>query len=87
MEGIYEKIILLFLVVFSIFGSGIPENLINYNETVRVNAKTDIVYIADTGTKYHTANCRTLKKNKYKITKREAIEQGYTACKVCKPGN
>lgn len=82
-----KKIILLFLIVFSIFGSVIPEKLNNYSETIRVNAKTDIVYIADTGTKYHTANCRTLKKNKYQITKGEAIEQGYTACKVCKPGN
>ena len=82
-----KKIILLFLIVFSIFGSGIPERLNNYSNAIKINAKTDIVYITDKGKKYHTANCRTIKKSKYQITKSEAVAQGYTACKVCKPGN
>ena len=62
-------------------------NLNDYGHIIRVDAKADVVYITDTGTKYHRATCRTLKKNKYEITKEEAIEQGYTACKVCNPGN
>lgn len=43
------------------------------------------VYIADTGTKYHTENCRTLRKSKHAITLKEAKAKGYTPCKVCHP--
>ena len=81
-----KKIFILFLVIFSVFGSTAQSKL-NYDEVIRVEAKTDVVYITDTGTKYHKSSCRTLKKNKYEITKGEAIEQGCTACKVCNPGN
>lgn len=82
-----KKIFILFLIVFSVFGSIAPSKLNDYGHIIRVDAKADVVYITDTGTKYHRATCRTLKKNKYEITKEEAIEQGYTACKVCNPGN
>jgi competence protein ComEC len=44
-----------------------------------------IVYITDTGTKYHRENCRSLKKSKYAITLKEAKEKGYTACGICDP--
>jgi hypothetical protein len=45
------------------------------------------VYVTPNGKKYHTQTCRTIAKSKTvtAITKDEAIEQGYTACKVCKP--
>lgn len=42
-----------------------------------------IVYIGETGTKYHHQNCGTLKGNGRPISLEDAIEQGYTACKVC----
>ena len=47
--------------------------------------KAVIVYITSSGTKYHRAGCRYLKKSKTAIAKTKAIAQGYTACKVCKP--
>ncbi|MBC8234127.1 thermonuclease family protein [bacterium] len=47
--------------------------------------KSDIVYITNTGEKYHRAGCRYLKKSSIPISRSEAIARGYTACKVCKP--
>lgn len=46
------------------------------------------VYIADTGKKYHLKDCRTLKKSKHltELTVKDAKAKGYTACKVCNPG-
>lgn len=49
------------------------------------STQTDIVYVTKTGSKYHRAGCRYLKKSYREITRTEAKEQGYTACSVCKP--
>ena len=43
------------------------------------------VYITESGTKYHRGSCRYLADSKIAISRAEAIAQGYTACKVCKP--
>ncbi|HRY53032.1 MAG TPA: hypothetical protein P5142_00310 [Spirochaetia bacterium] len=43
------------------------------------------VYITNTGYAYHTEDCRFLYKSKIAISLADAIEQGYTPCKVCKP--
>ncbi len=43
------------------------------------------VYITDTGAKYHRGNCRYLSHSKHAISLEDAIAQGYTPCKVCKP--
>ncbi len=45
--------------------------------------QANMVWIGDTGTKYHDENCRTLRGNKYQITLEKAKAQGRTACKVC----
>ncbi len=57
-----------------------------------VNAKSNysdqkeaVVYITKTGKKYHRAGCRYLKHSHVKVSKDEAIAEGYTACKVCRP--
>lgn len=41
------------------------------------------VWIGETGTKYHSKDCRTLRGNKYEITLDEAKAQGRTPCGVC----
>lgn len=53
-----------------------PAEDTNINETV---------YIGKTGTKYHRQDCGTLKGNGTAITLDEAIAQGRTSCKICKP--
>lgn len=75
-----KKLVLSFLIVFTLFG-GTSISKLSY----KTNAKEKIVYIGEKGTKYHKYSCRTLKKTKIEITETEAIDQGYTACKVCKP--
>ena len=47
--------------------------------------QNDIVYIINTGTKYHRAGCRYLSKSSIPIERKEAIAKGYTPCSVCKP--
>lgn len=47
--------------------------------------KESVVYITKTGEKYHKENCRHLSKSSIKISRKEAIRNGYAACKVCKP--
>ena len=51
--------------------------------TVLLHAQT--VYITKTGEKYHTASCRYLSHCKIAIELKDAIEQNYEACKVCRP--
>ena len=46
--------------------------------------KTEIVYVTDTGSKYHRSGCSYLK-SKNAITKDKAINQGYSACSRCNP--
>jgi hypothetical protein len=43
------------------------------------------VYITNTGEKYHTSGCASVKNSKIAITLEEAVAQGYEACKRCKP--
>lgn len=45
----------------------------------------DVVYITKTGKKYHRENCGHLSKSKIKISKSDAIAQGFEPCKNCKP--
>ena len=49
------------------------------------NAQT--VYITKTGAKYHKETCSYLKYSKIAISLKDAQDQGYTACKVCKPAS
>ena len=44
-----------------------------------------VVYITDSGEKYHRAGCRYLKDSQQEISLASAISRGYTPCGVCKP--
>lgn len=43
------------------------------------------VYITKTGEKYHVNDCRYLSHSKFSIELSDALNQGYEACKVCRP--
>lgn len=49
-------------------------------------AENDVVYITDTGKKYHAANCSSLRKSKHAITLANAKASGYTPCSKCLGG-
>lgn len=44
-----------------------------------------IVYVTRTGKKYHRGRCRYLRKSRIPIKLCDAIDAGYTPCKVCRP--
>ncbi len=44
------------------------------------------VYVTKTGTKYHASSCRYLSQSKIPMALELAKQNGYGACKVCKPG-
>lgn len=60
--------------------------LILFIASISLNADDNrIVYLSQTGVKYHIKTCRTLKKKPIPVTLKEAKRRGYTACKVCRP--
>lgn len=54
-------------------------------ETATSIPKDVVVYITRTGAKYHVSSCRYLRQSKIKTTKKTAQNDGYSACKVCRP--
>ena len=48
--------------------------------------KEKVVYITNSGSKYHAAGCRYLRKSKIEISLSDAQAQGYEPCSVCNPG-
>jgi hypothetical protein len=48
-------------------------------------ASGTIVYVTETGKKYHDEDCSSLRKSKKEIALQEAIRLGYGACKLCDP--
>ena len=51
--------------------------------STQTNTNEQMVWVGNTGTKYHKQNCRTLKGNGHQITMQQAIAEGREACKVC----
>lgn len=47
--------------------------------------KETVVYITKSGSKYHKEKCRYLRSSKLKMSLKDAVRNGYQACKVCKP--
>lgn len=45
----------------------------------------DLVYITNTGERYHRATCSSLSHSSYEVTLSEATDAGYTPCKNCHP--
>lgn len=82
------------LTLFSIFAVTIMLGLFVFiDPTVYVGKDNDgtsesgtsIVYITETGEKYHRSNCNYLFKSKISIDLEEAKYEGYTPCSKCKP--
>ena len=53
--------------------------------STRVEEKETIVYVTETGTKYHCAGCQYLKDSSFEISLDEAKAKGYTRCSKCQP--
>lgn len=53
------------------------------NKEPVIDTKSEMVWVGNTGTKYHYENCRTLKGKGHQITLKQALSEGKEACKVC----
>lgn len=53
------------------------------NSSSASDSKSEMVWVGNSGTKYHTQSCRTLKGNGYQISLNQALKEGRQACKVC----
>lgn len=60
-----------------------PEPIAQKTVSSSDDDEEQMVWIGETGTKYHRESCRTLKGKKTKISLKKAEAQGRTACKVC----
>lgn len=62
----------------------IPSSTLNTSNKSDVK-KEVIVYITETGSKYHRSSCSYLRQSKIQIDESKAIRQGYTPCSRCNP--
>ena len=62
--------------------------IVAFNPPLPVHAAdgTTVVYVTETGTKYHVDGCRYLKKSKIEKSLADAVAEGYEPCSKCKPG-
>lgn len=47
-------------------------------------SETTLVYLANVGSRYHTKDCKYLKKSAKSVTILAAIKQGFAPCNQCK---
>jgi hypothetical protein len=79
-----RKLLLLILFLTAFFVPTLSNKA--FSEGVYLVASSEkVVYITDTGNKYHKDSFRYLLKSKIKTTVQKAIQNSYDACKVCKP--
>ena len=73
----------LFLIALS-FYSGCNKPIEVQTDIQAVEEDDRIVYITETGTKYHVSGCRYLRTSKISVSLKRATTD-YSACLVCKP--
>lgn len=62
----------------------VSQSLNSYNVVAAsLNESRDIVYVTDTGKKYHEYGCRYLQFSCIAQDLQQAISKGYTPCSVC----
>ena len=77
----------LMAVVWIIQGTANASNPANPKPVIQSSADTQnvTVYITRSGSKYHSAGCRSLAKGSKAVTLKEALAKGLSPCSVCKP--
>lgn len=64
----------------------LSSSILSNGSSISANVKNEtIVYITDTGSKYHSAGCQYLRKSQKAISKARAIGRGYSPCSKCNP--
>lgn len=65
------------------YEAGYDDCTSEYEEEYSNEDNSEIVYITDTGSKYHRYGCRYLSDSCIEISLSDAISNGYTACSAC----
>ena len=82
------RVVRIILIIFLfLFGFSQTTEIHAQSSTKKTQQKEQIVYVADTGEKYHGTNCGYLRSSKNAIQLSKAQAQGYTACSRCKGSN
>lgn len=55
----------------------------SHSESSESSNDTEMVWVGETGTKYHYKNCRSLRGKGRQITMEEAVAEGRTSCGIC----
>lgn len=76
MKSACKRIILVVCVLFFVSASVF---------TVSADNGSTIVYVTDSGEKYHSAGCRYLSRSQNSITLEDAVDNGYSPCSRCNP--
>lgn len=58
-------------------------NTSNKETSSSAENNSEMVWVGETGTKYHVQSCRTLKGKGHQITLKQALAEGREPCKVC----
>jgi len=81
--------LLVILGSFTALGPSVAHVLDHLALTAMVEAQEDpakvTVYITKTGEKYHRDGCISLRKSRFAVSLKEAVERGYGPCKICQP--
>ena len=56
----------------------------SHAKTIKTHQVEQVVYITRTGSKFHRAGCRYLRRSSIKIDRSDA-EKYYTPCSICNP--
>ena len=92
-----KKLFLLILVIAIILSSACTSAIVKNGGVVEhasplptldidnIDSDEIIVYITQSGTKYHTEDCSHLSKSKIPVTLEQAKQQGYEPCSACNP--
>ena len=80
-----KRLTLLFIFGFFIVFSCSEEYLSALAKSHYLSEYNTVVYITDTGEKYHQKGCRYLSDSCIEIKLGDAVKTGYAPCLVCKP--
>jgi len=78
-----RRLVLVLVVALSSAFSFAPIPLLAGSQQVSEQKKECVVYVTRTGHRYHQGWCRYLRRSKIEMSRKAAIEAGYSACHVC----
>jgi opacity protein-like surface antigen len=95
--GTMKKFVILILIAALLVSSACASDIVKNGGVVEhgsplptadvddIDSDEIIVYVTESGSKYHTQDCSHLSNSKIPVTLSQAKQQGYEPCSVCEP--